>query len=325
MQRKRYSPGRVPGTLLGLGAGLGVALGALTGCSAAGTAEDVTVDAKAGSAVAPAAPPGRYRTLFEPCGAVPQAALRELLPGTVTLSDVERTKALRGTAAVTYDTDRRVGCTWTADTADGGSHRLVLDVERVVSYDPTVSDATRAQEVYTRKQLAAGIAVPVTPTPTPTAPTTGPTTAPTSGATASGTTGTSGAATTAPPTATAPPATKASATDTGTTPTGAPSSATTGAPATGAPAGTPSAPATTGLEPRLLGGLGDIAFVGDTLGPVGGAGRQRVVSVVFRTSNVVVTVEYRQRTTGTAPAPDSKELQDRAQNLARLLADRLEE
>ncbi|MFH9742576.1 DUF3558 domain-containing protein [Streptomyces roseolus] len=319
MQRKRYSPGRVPGTLLGLGAGLGVALGALTGCSAAGTAEDVTVDAKAGSAAAPVAPPGRYRTLFEPCGAVPQAALRELLPGTVALSDVERVKALRGTAAVTYDTDRRVGCTWSADTADGGSHRLVLDVERVVSYDPTVSDATRAQEVYTRKQLAAGIAVPVTPTPTPTAPATGPTTAP--GTAGTGTAGTSGAATTTPPATTAPPGTKTSTTGTGTTPTGVPSSAATGAPS----AGTPSTPATTGLEPRLLGGLGDIAFVGDTLGSAGGAGRQRVVSVVFRTSNVVVTVEYRQRTTGTAPAPDSKELQDRAQNLARLLANRLEE
>ncbi|MFD6812223.1 DUF3558 domain-containing protein, partial [Streptomyces anthocyanicus] len=220
MQRKRYSPGRVPGTLLGLGAGLGVALGALTGCSAAGTAEDVTVDAKAGSAAVPVAPPGRYRTLFEPCGAVPQAALRELLPGTVALSDVERAKALRGTAAVTYDTDRRVGCTWSADTADGGSHRLVLDVERVVSYDPTVSDATRAQEVYTRKQLAAGIAVPVTPTPTPTAPATGPTTAP--GTAGTGTAGTSGATTTTPPATTAPPGTRTSTTGTGTTPTGVP-------------------------------------------------------------------------------------------------------
>ncbi|MEU9858726.1 DUF3558 domain-containing protein [Streptomyces sp. NPDC047974] len=319
MQRKRYSPGRVPGTLLGLGAGLGVALGALTGCSTAGTAEDVTVDAKAGSAAVPVAPPGRYRTLFEPCGAVPQAALRELLPGTLTLADAERAKALRGTAAVTYDTDRRVGCTWTADTADGGSHRLVLDVERVVSYDPTVSDATRAQEVYTRKQLAAGIAVPVLPTPTPTGPTapTGAPTTPPQAPTASGT------ATTAPTTPTQPPTT-GTGTTTGATPTGGPSSASSAS--SGAPAaGTPSAPATTGLEPRLLGGLGDIAFVGDTLGAAGGAGRQRVVSVVFRTSNVVVTVEYRQRTTGTAPAPDSKELQDRAQNLARLLADRLEE
>ncbi|MFE5795348.1 DUF3558 domain-containing protein [Streptomyces sp. NPDC056503] len=309
MQRKRYSPGRVPGTLLGLGAGLGVVLGALTGCSAAGTAEDVTVDAKAGAAAAPVAPPGRYRTLFEPCGAVPQTALRDLLPGTVALSDAERAKALRGAAAVTYDTDRRVGCTWTADT-EGGSHRLVLDVERVVSYDPTVSDAARAQEVYARKQLAAGIAMPVTPAPTPTAPTTAPTA---SGTTTKAATGTTTGAPSSP-TTTGTPATPPATGTTGTA----------GGPGTGA-AGTPSAPATTGLEPRLLGGLGDIAFVGDALGSTGGNGHQRVVSVVFRTSNVVVTVEYRQRTTGAATAPDSKELQDRAQNLARLLADRLEE
>ncbi|MFD8013312.1 DUF3558 domain-containing protein [Streptomyces sp. NPDC058955] len=315
MQRKRFSPGRAPATLLGLGAGLAVTLGALTGCSAADPAEDVTLDAKAGAAAAPVAPPGRYRTLFEPCGAVPQATLRELLPGTAALTDAERAKVLRGTTAVTYDTDRRVGCTWNADTEDGGAHRLVLDVERVVSYDPTVSDAARAQEVYTRKQLAAGIAVPVTPTPTPTAAT--PTTA----------------------TATATPPATASPTGTPTGPTGptgstdpagptGPATAPTGSPSSGATppaAGTPTAPATTGLESRTLGGLGDIAFVDDTLGKAGGNGHQRVVSVVFRTSNVIVTVEYRQRTTGVAAAPDSKELQDRAQNLARLLADRLEE
>ncbi|WP_282693092.1 DUF3558 domain-containing protein [Streptomyces sp. CC208A] len=279
MQGKRKSPGRSPGTLLGLGTGLAVTLGALTGCSSAGTTEDVTLDAKAGVAAAPVAPPGRYRTLFEPCGAVPQATLRELLPGTAALAEPERAKALRGTAAVTYETDRRVGCSWNADT-EGGAHRLVLDVERVVSYDPTVSDAARAQDVYSRKQLTAGIAVPTTPPPTPTVTATSTTT----------------------PTGTAA------------TPTDAPSG----------PAD-PSAPATTGLEPRLLSGLGDTAFVDDRLGTAGRSGHQRVVSVVFRTSNVIVTVEYQQRTTGVETTPDSKELQDRAQNLARLLADRLEE
>ncbi|MER6475541.1 DUF3558 domain-containing protein [Streptomyces filamentosus] len=303
MQRKRYSPGRAPGTLLGLGAGLAVALGALTGCSAADSPEGVTIDAKAGAAAAPVAPPGRYRTLFEPCGAVPQTTLRDLLPGTASLADADRAKAFRGTAAVTYDTDRRVGCAWSADT-DDGSHRLVLDVERVVSYDPTVSDAARAQEVYVRKQLAAKIPVPATPTPTPTPP--------------AGTTAPTG---TTPPTGTASPASATTA-PTG-TPSGNPSDGGTTAPAT-TPA-TPSAPATTGLEPRLLSGLGDIAFVDDTLGPASASGHQRVVSVVFRTSNVIVTVEYQQRTTGSVAAPDSKELQDRAQNLARLLADRLEE
>ncbi|WP_030755345.1 hypothetical protein [Streptomyces griseus] len=298
MQRKRYSPGRAPGTLLGLGAGLAVALGALTGCSAAEPPGGVTIDAKAGAAAAPVAAPGRYRTLFEPCGAVPQGTLRELLPGTAALADADRAKAFRGTAAVTYDTDRRVGCAWSADT-DDGSHRLVLDVERVVSYDPTVSDAARAQEVYVRKQLAAKIPVPATPTPTPPAGTPG----------------------TAAPTGTASPASATTAP--AGTPSGSPAGGGTTAPPT-TPA-TPSAPATTGLEPRLLSGLGDIAFVDDALGPASANGHQRVVSVVFRTSNVIVTVEYQQRTTGSVAAPDSKELQDRAQNLARLLADRLEE
>ncbi|MFI8371674.1 DUF3558 domain-containing protein [Streptomyces sp. NPDC085466] len=315
MQRKRYSPGRAPGTLLGLGAGIAVTLGALTGCSAADPTEDVTLDAKAGAAAAPVAPPGRYRTLFEPCGAVTHAILRELLPGTATMTEADRAKVLRGTPAVTYDTDRRVGCAWNAD-AENGAHRLVLDVERVVSYDPTVSDATRAQEVYARKQLAAGIVVPETPetpeepeTPeTPTATATSTTPAPPSTAT--------------PPPSSAPPATPTTPTTNAATGTG--TAPPTGAPATD-PSDTPSAPATTGLEPRTLGGLGDIAFVDDTLGKPGGNGQQRVVSVVFRTSNVIVTVEYRQRTTGAAAAPDSKELQDRAQNLARLLAERLEE
>ncbi|MEU3606501.1 DUF3558 domain-containing protein [Streptomyces sp. NPDC035033] len=308
MQRKRYTPGRAPAALLGLGAGLAVTLGALTGCSAADSAEDVTLDAKAGAAAAPVAPPGRYRTLFEPCGAVPQATLRELLPGTAALAEPERAKALRGTAAVTYDTDRRVGCTWSADAEDG-AHRLVLDVERVVSYDPTVSDATRAEEVYNRKQLAAGIAVPTTPPPTPTATATS--------------TSTATATSTGVPTTQPTPTGTAATTTTGTTPVS-------GTPASGAPSGasgpaSPAAPATTGLEPRLLGGLGDVAFVDDRLDTASTNGQQRIVSVVFRTSNVIVTVEYQQRTTGVAPAPDSKELQDRAENLARLLADRLEE
>ncbi|MEU2656679.1 DUF3558 domain-containing protein [Streptomyces sp. NPDC007325] len=316
MQRKRYSPGRAPGTLLGLGAGIAVTLGALTGCSAADPTEDVTLDAKAGAAAAAVAPPGRYRTLFEPCGAVTHAILRELLPGTATMTDADRAKALRGTPAVTYDTDRRVGCAWNAD-AENGAHRLVLDVERVVSYDPTVSDATRAQEVYARKQLAAGIVVPETPTATTTSTAVAPSsTASSPSSSAPPATPTEPATPTAP---TTPPTDAATGTGTGTG-----TASPTGAPAT-APTNTPSAPAATGLEPRTLGGLGDIAFVDDTLGKPGGNGQQRVVSVVFRTSNVIVTVEYRQRTTGAAAAPDSKELQDRAQNLARLLAERLEE
>ncbi|MFF0278321.1 DUF3558 domain-containing protein [Streptomyces sp. NPDC004330] len=314
MHRKRYSPGRTGSTARGavvLALGLGLGIG-LTGCSGGTPADDVTVDAKAGPAV-PVAPPGRYRTLFEPCGAVPQATLKDLLPGAAALADAERDKAYRGTTAVTYDTDRRVGCTWRADTPDV-SHRLALDVERVVSYDTAVSDDDRAQEVYARKQLAAGIPLP------PTAP---PTTAPPSTAPPSGT-----ATSPATPSASGRPsdgargadAAKATAGAAG-TPSGKPPAGTT-APPSGA---TPSDPSPTGLEPRVLEGLGNVAFLDDALTTVGANGHQRAVSVVFRTSNVIVTVSYREQTTGSAEAPDSMELQEKARNLARLLAERLEE
>ncbi|MFF5427361.1 MULTISPECIES: DUF3558 domain-containing protein [unclassified Streptomyces] len=314
MQRKRClpgPPGRAGSTartaaLLALGLGIG-----LTGCSAGATAEDVTVDAKAGPAAA-AAPPGRYRTLFEPCGSVPQTTLKDLLPGAATLPDPERAQAYRGTAAVTYDTDRRVGCAWKAETPDA-SHRLVLDVERVVSYDPAVSDDTRAQEVLVRKQAAADIPLPPTAPP--------PTTPPTSPAPPTAPGGTPGPGT---------PAVTPVAHASGQAPaTGTSAPAGSGAPTASRPA-TPTAPPTptatsTGLEPRVLEDLGDAAFLDDVLRPVGATARQRVVSVVFRTSNVVVTVTYQERTARSAEAPDSAELQEKARNLARLLAERLEE
>ncbi|MDX2563994.1 DUF3558 domain-containing protein [Streptomyces sp. TX20-6-3] len=319
MQRKRYTPGRTGSTartavVLTLGLGLGIGL---TGCSSGTPADDIAVDAKAGPA-APVAPPGRYRTLFEPCGAVPQATLKDLLPGAAALADAERDKAYRGVASVTYDTDRRVGCTWKADTPDI-SHRLVLDIERVVSYDTAVSDDDRAQEVYVRKQLAAGIPLP------PTAP---PTTAP-------ATTTPSAPATPGSPTASGRPP---GATQGATPPASPPAAATKPGDAAGAPSGKPSAggtvppsgatpsnPSPTGLEPRVLEGLGNVAFLDDALSTVGADGHQRAVSVVFRTSNVIVTVSYREQTTGSAEAPDSTELQEKARNLARLLAERLEE
>ncbi|MFD8211186.1 DUF3558 domain-containing protein [Streptomyces sp. NPDC059695] len=308
MQRKRYAPGRTGSTArtavaLALGLGLGAGL---TACSSGAPADDVAVDAKAGPAVT-VAPPGRYRTLFEPCGAVPQATLRDLLPGASELPDPERDKAYRGVAAVTYDTDRRVGCTWKADTPDA-SHWVSLDVERVVSYDAAVSDADRAQEVYVRKQLAVGIPVPPTapPTPSDTPPGT-PTGAPSGTPSGAATGAASGApSATGSPAATAPLAGKA--------------------PATGSPSATATpTPATTGLEPRVLEGLGDIAYIDDVLSTVGASGHQRAVSVVFRTSNVIVTVSYREQTSGSVDAPDSAELQEKARNLARRLADRLEE
>ncbi|MER7954059.1 DUF3558 domain-containing protein [Streptomyces sp. NPDC096030] len=294
MQRQAYVPG-----LAALAAAL--VLG-LTGCSSGGGSGTGAVDSKAGPA-APAAPPGRYRTLFEPCGAVPQNTLRDLLPGAAQLPDEERIAVYRGAAAVTYDTDRRVGCSWKADTPDA-MHRLRLDIERVVSYDPAVSDDDRAQEVFSHKQLAADLPQPTQPPPPaqPTQPTQAmqPTQSP---ASSSGNTGGSPGTSAAPGGGAQPP-----------TPSG-----------TQSPQQTPTGAPTTGLEPRVLQGLGQVAFLDDALSAGGANGRHRTVSVVFRTSNVVVTVEYVEQTTGSAEAPDSQELQEKALNLARLLSERLEE
>ncbi|HEY9373052.1 DUF3558 domain-containing protein, partial [Streptomyces sp.] len=238
-----------------------------------------------GAAAPGSVPPGRYSTLFEPCGSVQQATLKDLLPGAAQLPDDQREKAYAGVPAVTYDNGRRVGCTWKADGPDA-SHELTLDLERVVSYDPAVSDDDRAQQVYSGKQVAAAL-----PTPPPTATVTG----------------TPPAAPPATPTApTAPPPTSPSATAGSASPPVSPSGA-------------------TGLEPRVLEGLGHAAFLNDVLTEAGSASRQRTVSVVFRTSNVIVTVEYTEQVTATAELPDSKELQEKAQSLARQLAERLED
>ncbi|GAA3394319.1 DUF3558 domain-containing protein [Streptomyces roseoviridis] len=309
MQRKAYATGRSGSAVLSAAAlALGLGMG-LTACSSGAAVDTEAVDSKAGPA-APAAPPGRYRTLFEPCGAVPAATLKDLLPGAAALPEPERARVYRGVAAATFDTDRRVGCSWRSDAPDA-VHRLTLDIERVVSYDPAVSDDARAQEVYARKQSAAGVA--------PVSPTVPPSSAPASGATGPG--GAKGPSSTAPalPPAGHQPAHAPRAPHT--TPPSAPPASTD--PST--PATTPAPPATTGLESRVLEGLGEVAFLDDTLESAGPSGAKRLVSVVFRTSNVIVTVQYEEQTVAPAEAPDSKELQEKTRNLARLLADRLEE
>ncbi|MEV4947577.1 DUF3558 domain-containing protein [Streptomyces sp. NPDC053755] len=304
MQRQAYGPGRTrPAAFTAAALALGLGIGAgLTGCSAGGGDGRATVDSKAGPVTA-VAPPGRYRTLFEPCRAVAPATLKDLLPGAADLPEPERNKAYRGTATATYDTDRRVGCTWKADAPDA-SHRLVLDIERVVSYDPAVSDDDRAQEVFDRKQTAADLPQPARTQESPQTPAGTPGTPGTAGTGAASGTGAPGAPVTPSPTAT----------------TGAPAGTPTGTPPTAPATGSP-----TGLEPRVLDGLGDVAFLDDALVTGESSDHHRAVSVVFRTSNVIVTVEYLEQATDPAVAPDSRKLQERAQNLARLLAERLEE
>jgi len=83
------------------------------------------------------------------------------------------------------------------------------------------------------------------------------------------------------------------------------------------PSGSPSASSTpTDLQPRALDDLGDEAFVNDQLGTA----QQRTVTVVFRTSNVIVTIEYDEQPGPAETAPSSQEMQDRARKLAQRLA-----
>ncbi|MCI3222402.1 DUF3558 domain-containing protein [Streptomyces sp. NP-1717] len=262
MQRKAYVPGL---------AALLVTL--VAGCTSGTGGDGSDIDAKAGVPTTTTAPPGKYRTLREPCGSVEPATLRDLLPGVAQLPEEQREKAYKGTAAVTYDTDRRVGCAWAADSPDA-SHNLVIDVERVVSYDPAVSDADKAQEVYAKKEDGAALPPPA-----------------------------------------AAGSEDAAADGDDADPSGSPS-----------PGKTPNAATTPpGLQPRLLDDLGDAAFVDDVYAASGSAAKRRTVSVVFRTSNVVVTVRYAEQPAHSTTVPDSKELQEKARGLARKLADQLNE
>ncbi|MGW4233700.1 DUF3558 domain-containing protein [Streptomyces sp. NPDC004980] len=263
----------------------GVALLAalVAGCSAGSDADDPAADSKPGSPTVSAAPPGKYRTLPESCRAVPRSMLKDLLPGTAELPEKQQEKVYEGTATVTYDTDRKVGCRWSS-TAPDASRNLSIDFERVVSYDPSVSDDDRADEVYAKKEDAAGLAPGAT------------------GATPSSTVAGSPG-----PTA------------------GGSSSGSPGKTASGSPSASPSASTSEELRPRLLEGLGNAAFLDDALTRAGSTAQHRTVSVVFRTSNVIVTVQYTEQPARVTEVPDSQELQEKAQALARKLAETLSE
>ncbi|WP_308282412.1 DUF3558 domain-containing protein [Streptomyces lichenis] len=268
----------------------------LTGCTGGSGPDGAAQDSKAGDGAGQAAAPGRYRTLLEPCGSVSAATLRELLPSAADLTDEQRERVYQGTPAVTYDTDRRAGCSWKADGPDA-SHQLVLDFERVVSYDPEVSDDERAQQVYGDKESAVLPAAPPTASAKPSTPDGAPSESP------------------ADPSPTSE-----------TSPGGAPRPSASGKPGGSGPLD-PSGSAATGegLEPRVLTGLGDAAFLDDVLDRAGSTAQYRTVSVVFRTSNVVVTIRYAEQPASITEVPDSAELQDKAQGLARGLAERFDE
>ncbi|MBC9727852.1 DUF3558 domain-containing protein [Streptomyces sp. TRM68367] len=275
MQRKAYVSG-VAALLAALLAGCtsGSDDGATTDSSNPGDTTTATTSAE----------PGRYRTLPEPCSAVGHETLDSLLPGIRQLTDKEqRDKAYAGEATQTYDTDRKVGCRWKVDSADT-SDRLLVDFERVVSYDNAVSDDSEAESVFATRQEAAHLPEPTTTSPetpaTPEAP-------------ASATPSTSGAD--SPSSSTASPSSSPSLSPT----------------------------PTDDIQPRVLDDLGDEAFLDDELSSAGSTAPQRTVTVAFRTSNVIVTIRYEEQPTTVGVVPDSKEMQDGARNLASQLADSL--
>ncbi|MBY8340126.1 DUF3558 domain-containing protein [Streptomyces spinosirectus] len=273
MQRKAYVPG-VAALLVALLAGC-------TAGSGSGGSTDDSNPGEAGTASA-AAQPGKYRTLPEPCSAVGHDTLDSMLPGIKQITDAEqRDKAYQGEATLTYDTDRKVGCRWKVQSPDATDH-LLVDFERVVSYDNSVSDDAQAQELFAQKETAADLPEPAA-----------------SGSSAPG---------------------------------DATSSASPGADAGGSadPSGSPSSSASASssvppadLQPRVLSGLGDEAFLDDAVSGSASTAQQRTVTVAFRTSNVMVTIQYEEQPAVVGAVPDSKEMQDKARKLAAQLADTL--
>ncbi|WP_329026498.1 DUF3558 domain-containing protein [Streptomyces sp. NBC_01423] len=284
------------------------------GCTGNSGTSDSVPDGKPGTPTVSAAPPGKYRTLPDACRAIPLATLKDLLPGTADMPEAQQDKVLEGAATVTYDTDRRIGCRWKSDAPEG-TRSIHLDFERVVSYDTSVSDDDRAREVYAKKETAADLpdsALP--PEGSPDASPTG------SGHADSGTDGKTENGKTEDGKTEDKPDKKGSTKDDGSTESTDDAEATDDAsadssddPASGSPGES--------LQPRLLDKLGDSAFLDDALVQAGSTARHRTVSVVFRTSNVIVTVEYTAQPALTTEVPDSKELQEKAQALAGQLVD----
>ncbi|MFJ1602820.1 DUF3558 domain-containing protein [Streptomyces sp. NPDC088253] len=122
------------------------------------------------------------------------------------------------------------------------------------------------------------------------------------------------------PSVSATPSDTGSATATPSAPASSATSSATYSASASASAGASETPAD--LQPRKLSGLGDEAFLNDKLTSTSSTAQQRTVTVVFRTSNVIVRIEYAEQPTASTGTPDSKEMQDTARNLAQKLVDR---
>ncbi|MEU6865012.1 DUF3558 domain-containing protein [Streptomyces sp. NPDC046876] len=290
MQRKAAVRRALPGIAMLTALVAGVA--GLTGCTSGNDGGSKT-DSKAGDSSPAPAPAGKYRSLPAPCKATEAKRLKAMLPAAAGLTDEQRTQLYAGAADTSYDADRHVGCRWTAQTPEE-TRLLSVGFERVVSYDrAAMSDDDKARQVYVRRLTDAHLPFPgptASPTPTP---------AP-GGGTPAATPPAGGA-----PAAT-PPATGAA------TPPAAPPAA-----GTGSPAPTPE------LGSRVLEGLGSEAYLEDKLSPAGASAAQaRTVRVVFRTSNVIVTVEYSVQPSLPGTVPPATETQEKVRQLAQALVER---
>jgi hypothetical protein len=286
--------------------------GGLTGCTGV-TGGEGAADTKPGDpSAAEPAPEGRFRTLPEPCGAVTRGTLERMLPGAAARAEeTEQETAgeeppgtpspLDGEATLTYDTDRRVGCTWQSTTSLG-SRQLMVDFQRIVSYDPQVSDDAQAGELFAERAEKAGVAG--------------------FGEQDAGTDAPSGSGT-------EPGADATGDEDPGDDGHSAPPDASSKAPRasndsspTGGEVGLDSPSPESSLPPRALKDIGNAAFIDDRLKTAAdGHGSHRDITLVFRTSNVLVTVEYSQSIADAHRTPDSAELQKYAKDLARQLAE----
>ncbi|MEU3945812.1 DUF3558 domain-containing protein [Streptomyces sp. NPDC029526] len=302
MQRRAY--------VSGAAALLAALLAGCTGGSGDGAQSDNSKPGEPGTA-SQAAQPGRYATLPEPCGTIGDKELEQLLPGLRQLTDeAQRRKAYAGEATLTYDTDRKVGCRWKVESADATDH-LMVDFERIVSYDNSVSDDSQAETLFASKRAAAQLPEP--------------------SATGSGTAGDDASedpdASSSSPSSTSSPSSRSSSSADSSGSSGTDGSDGSSPSSSSSPSsdGTgSSAPASDAdLRPRVLEDLGDEAFLDDVLSSSGSTAKERTVTVAFRTSNVIVTVQYAEQPAAVGVEPDSEEMQDRARELASRLAESL--
>jgi len=337
-----------------IGAALAMALTGLTACSGS-SGGDSGDDTKSGESTATADPaPGKYQTLPEPCGTIGTGTLKDLLPGSPGSpgsggdggdgggsAGNASASPYQGQPSVTYDTDRRVGCHWKSATSLSTRH-LSIDLERVVSYDPSVSDDKQAEQLYTERADQADIPGVAKPSPGE-----GQSGAPNSEKSDSGHSGGQHKHKGEPTrkrsekqpqqggerlrsdggrVADGADRSGGSAGHGGNSRTRAGGSAASEAGSgsasdDGSPSATPSPD--DDLSPRTLDDIGDNAYINDKL-DTGDSGVHRDITLVFRSANVVATVKYDQWLTDKDRTPDSADLQDKARKVAEELASDLD-